>query len=320
MIVSWLLLAFVLVAIALFFTISTVLVLDGHLDDWFWRPIVVKKWLYDAGHFGVLPSMMLNYLVLWLVVRLLFSLTRTDYGINRQGLFFIFDAIEALIYAINSLVGIVVRLIMSIFAQMIFLARLDRSLLPGSLDRYDKFYKMYTAYTYVEHYHTHPVFVTALYFLVAEPSSASRSFVGLGNQPIATPSQRKRVRNRWQLLLTLVNNPALVSLRKHNLEISPRAQTSIANKGRALFSGFRSIGAASDAQDKYGLLSDDEQEDLDSVHPMSPQANSNNWAGTRIPSADDFGENKATLPQQLANGQEMTWWDPKGQKGRDSEA
>ena len=45
MIVSWLLLAFVLVAIALFFTISTVLVLDGHLDDWFWRPIVVKKWL-----------------------------------------------------------------------------------------------------------------------------------------------------------------------------------------------------------------------------------------------------------------------------------
>ena len=213
--------------------------------------------------------MMLNYLVLWLVVRLLFSLTRTDYGINRQGLFFIFDAIEALIYAINSLVGIVVRLIMSIFAQMIFLARLDRSLLPGNLDRYDKFYKMYTAYTYVEHYHTHPVFVTALYFLVAEPSSASRRFVGLDNQPIVPPSQRKRVRNRWQLLLTLVNNPALVSLRTHNLV--PVARVDPAFKQPSTF--YRAFRGLRNTSDQRSLITaDDDQPMLPWTPTMQPVA------------------------------------------------
>jgi hypothetical protein len=219
MIVSWLLLAMILVAFATFLTVSTILVITGDIkEDWFWDPIVVKKGLYSPeSGFGVLPKMILNYLLMWLLVTLLFSLTKTDYGIKRQGLFFILDAIEALLYAINSLVGIVVRLLMSMFAQMVYLARLDRSLLPGSLDRYDKFYKTYTAYTYLEHCHTHPVFVTALYFLLAQPSAA-HTFIGLDNQPTTSPSQRQRVRNRWQLLLTLVNNPGLVALRKHNLE------------------------------------------------------------------------------------------------------
>jgi hypothetical protein len=218
MTVSWLLLTVVLVVFAIFLTTSTVLVIAGYLDDWFWGPIVLKKWIYDseAGKFGTLPTMAINAVIMWLVATYLFALSG-NYGINRQGLFFILDVIEALLYAINSLVGIVVRLLMSVFAQMVYLARLDRSLLPGSLDRYDNFFKVYVAYSYVEHYHTHPVFVTALYFLLAQPSAA-HTFIGLDNQPTTSPSQRQRVRNRWQLLLTLVNNPDLVALRIHNLE------------------------------------------------------------------------------------------------------
>ena len=222
MTVSWLLLTIVLVVFAVFLTTSTVLVLAGYLDDWFWGPVVLQQWLYntDTGTFGTLITMAINYLVLWLVATYLFALSGMDYGINRQGLFFIVDVIEALIYAINSLVGIVVRLIMSIFAQMIYLARLDQSLLPGSLGRYDNFYKVYVAYTYVEHYHTHPVFVTALYFLMTRPTTPPLSYIGLDDQSNSSPpSQRQRVRNRWQLLLTLVNNPTLVSLRKHSLEV-----------------------------------------------------------------------------------------------------
>ena len=264
------LLALLATAIVVFFVLSTGLVVAHVLDDWFWGPFAVDTLLYNREQrsMGLVPRMLLNALLLRFAVRFILSLDRTSYGINRLGLFFLVDALQYLIYTINAILGVAIRLLLGLLGQALALGRLDHSLLSGSLRKYDAFHSLYLAYLHVELYHTHPVFLTALYFLLSRPRAAS--FVAYDDvantdeeavlltadeleSSAGGPSMSARVvRNRWLLAVTLINNPELQKQRKHALpDLKPDSMTEV-TEGPEHASLSHSVHAGTD----YVLFSD----------------------------------------------------------------
>jgi hypothetical protein len=231
-IVSWILLAIFFTTIATFLIVSTGLVAASVIDDWFWGPVVVDGLLYnrETKTMGLLPAMLLNAMLLRLAVHFVFSLDSTSHGVNRLGLFHLVDVIQYLVHAINAIFSVLIRLLLGLIGQAVSLGRMDHSLLSGYLMKYDALHQIYLDYLHVELYHTHPVFLTALYFILLRPRSASfvsyddldqsKEEDGLlvsDDMPFKASVGSGVTRNRWMLAITLTNNPQLRDQRKHVL-------------------------------------------------------------------------------------------------------
>lgn len=110
-----------LTVLALFLTVSTVLPLMGLYGDWFW-PWWFKFAIFDTstGQPGFLAMVLVNYWILMLTTRFAFRKGVDDRGLQRRGLFALFDAIEFVFYMFNALLGLAKRAITSILFQVSF--------------------------------------------------------------------------------------------------------------------------------------------------------------------------------------------------------
>ncbi|KAG7481819.1 hypothetical protein JOB18_006076 [Solea senegalensis] len=148
---------------------------------------------------------------------------------NRDSLFLL----TYLLFLINIGVGLVVaiwRMVITALYNILHLGRIDISLLHRTAESYDPAYRYYTQFLRVEVSQSHPVmkaFCGLLLDMMVEGGRAGQkiqdaegacsSFMPSGIQesrPSKATSSR-RIRSRWQLLYTLVNNPSLLGSRKH---------------------------------------------------------------------------------------------------------
>ena len=109
----------VFTVIAMFLVVSTVLPTMGLYGDWFW-PWWFKFAIFDVstGQPGFLAMVLVNYWTLMLLTRVAFRRGPYDRGVQRRGLFAIFDAVEFVFYIFNALLGLAKRAITSILFQV----------------------------------------------------------------------------------------------------------------------------------------------------------------------------------------------------------
>ncbi|XP_033824673.1 receptor for retinol uptake stra6 [Periophthalmus magnuspinnatus] len=133
-----------------------------------------------------------------------------------------------LLFPVSVLVGALLaawRVLITAVFNIVHMGRMDISLLNRSVEAFDPAYRCYAHYLKLEVSQSHPV-VKAFCGLLLQSggldSAAQRprdAEEGIQlvqkDKKVHKVSSAKRARGRWQLLYTLVNNPALVGTRKH---------------------------------------------------------------------------------------------------------
>uniref|UniRef100_A0A3Q4HLE3 Receptor for retinol uptake STRA6 n=1 Tax=Neolamprologus brichardi TaxID=32507 RepID=A0A3Q4HLE3_NEOBR len=132
---------------------------------------------------------------------------------NRCSLFLL----TYLLFLINTVVGLVVaiwRIVITALYNIIHLGRIDVSLLHP--------YCYYTHFLKVEVSQSHPVmkaFCGLLLDMMVEGGRAGQKIQdaeeGIQENKPSKANSSQKIRSRWQLMYTLVNNPSLLGSRKH---------------------------------------------------------------------------------------------------------
>ncbi|XP_076590056.1 receptor for retinol uptake stra6-like isoform X2 [Chaetodon auriga] len=140
---------------------------------------------------------------------------------NRESLFLL----TYLLFLINTMLGLIVaiwRMVITALYNIVHLGRIDISLLHRTAESYDPAYRYYTHSLKVEVSQSHPVmkaFCGLLLDLMVEGGRAGQKIrdaeEGIQENRPSKATTRRRIRSRWQLLYTLVNNPSLLGSRKH---------------------------------------------------------------------------------------------------------
>eukprot|EP00039_Didymoeca_costata_P012728 m.184928 g.184928 ORF g.184928 m.184928 type:complete len:1003 (-) comp15564_c1_seq1:506-3514(-) len=212
-------LAFVL--LITFVYIGSVLPAAGILDDWFW-PGFVRYMFWDGHQPGALVVMVLAYFMLFVLAPYLFSSSRTRPTIKNRVPFDIFDLFEIFLNMMLGLLYFVGRVVMNLILGILFLPRLDKVSLPSGYDltinlvlnathhptsyeKYDLAFSAYLSFLVVDRFYGNKILQTFTKLLLEDN-------IRNGERDIARNS--RIARNRWYLAYTLLNNPALVQLRK----------------------------------------------------------------------------------------------------------
>ncbi|XP_034383953.1 receptor for retinol uptake stra6-like [Cyclopterus lumpus] len=140
---------------------------------------------------------------------------------NRESLFLL----TYLLFLINIVVGLIVaiwRMVITALYNIVHLGRIDVSLLHRTAESYDPAYRYYAHSLKVEVSQSHPVmkaFCGLLLDMMIEGGGAAQKIrdaeEGIRENGPNEATGHRRVRSRWQLLYTLVNNPSLLGSRKH---------------------------------------------------------------------------------------------------------
>uniref|UniRef100_A0A8C6SN43 Receptor for retinol uptake STRA6 n=1 Tax=Neogobius melanostomus TaxID=47308 RepID=A0A8C6SN43_9GOBI len=143
---------------------------------------------------------------------------------NRGNLFLL----TYVLFPVSILVGVLLaawRLLITALFNIVHMGRMDISLLNRNVEAFDPAYRCYAHYLKIEVSQSHPVmkaFCGLLLQTGGQDSAAQRprdAEEGIQlvqkEKKVHKVSSAKRARGRWQLLYTLVNNPALVGTRKH---------------------------------------------------------------------------------------------------------
>ncbi|KAM4602962.1 receptor for retinol uptake stra6-like [Polymixia lowei] len=154
-----------------------------------------------------------------------FAFIKRDAGtrdLNNRGSLFL---VTYLLYLINIVVGLIAaiwRMVITALYNILHLGRIDISLLHRTAESYDPAYRYYVHYLKVEVSQSHPVmkaFCGLLLDISVQSSSAGQKMrdaeEGTEEKRPNKAADGKRIRARWQLLYTLVNNPSLLGSRKH---------------------------------------------------------------------------------------------------------
>jgi hypothetical protein len=133
------------------------------------------------------------------------------YGWYEFANIFFMGVVGALIAAYRILYGIGVALLV--------LPRTDMSILPRGFEDYDPGYGAFQAVVQMDAEHNNPVAIVFMYLLLGSLEEKQHHLHSIPpkekNMEIKRMIRKRRVRNRWLLLLTLVNNPILIGMRVH---------------------------------------------------------------------------------------------------------
>ncbi|KAI3377345.1 hypothetical protein L3Q82_008552 [Scortum barcoo] len=140
---------------------------------------------------------------------------------NRESLFLL----TYLLFLVNTVVGLIVaiwRMVITALYNIIHLGRIDISLLHRTAESYDPAYRYYTHSLKVEVSQSHPVmkaFCGLLLDIMVEGGRIGQKIrdaeEGIQESQPSKATSSRRIRSRWQLLYTLVNNSSLLGSRKH---------------------------------------------------------------------------------------------------------
>jgi len=222
---------------------------------WIILSIVVSMLFYPLFHGQSSPLLRLLYnfwpgLLISLVVAYSQRLAAMFIFLQQRGKIISIDNRNAFhvtsyfLFFFNIFLGLIsclLRIFKGMVVGVLFLERVQKSILPRSFEKIDPGYFAYIGYILTEHAHANPVLCVFFYLFRQHAKSknkvARRSFhnmqykeldeLSLKNCDIEAEekcrtgaqyeSRWKIIRNRWNLAYTLVNNPSLAEYRKHNL-------------------------------------------------------------------------------------------------------
>ncbi|XP_070542392.1 stimulated by retinoic acid gene 6 protein-like [Ptychodera flava] len=126
------------------------------------------------------------------------------------------------------------RLFKGMFFGALLFPRLDHSVLPRAVERFDPGFRAYVGFLQLENAHTHPVLVCFCRLLLLSRQENDKEVTkGEGSintitedaqgasKPTGQDRSRRLPRNRWFLAFTLIRNPGLQQLR-HSRDRRPR--------------------------------------------------------------------------------------------------
>jgi hypothetical protein len=104
------------------------------------------------------------------------------------------------------------RILRSMFISIIFMQRVDYSLMGRSFEKMDSAYMSYVGYLHMEANHTNPILISFSNTLKRELKLRNRSF----NYSMKAIDclKKQKARNRWFLFYSLIKNRQLISLRR----------------------------------------------------------------------------------------------------------
>ncbi|XP_071378929.1 receptor for retinol uptake stra6-like [Centroberyx affinis] len=146
--------------------------------------------------------------------------------LNNRGSLFL---LTYLLFLINTVIGLIVaiwRMVLTALYNILHLGRIDISLMHRSSESYDPAYRYYAHFLKVEVSQSHPVlkaFCGLLLDLLVQGGGAGQKMrdaeegiqMAQQDKKQSKAADSRRIRSRWQLLYTLVNNPSLLGSRKH---------------------------------------------------------------------------------------------------------
>ncbi|XP_015256239.1 PREDICTED: stimulated by retinoic acid gene 6 protein homolog isoform X1 [Cyprinodon variegatus] len=144
---------------------------------------------------------------------------------NRGNLFLL----TYLLFPVNVLIGVLLavwRMIITALFNIVHMGRMDISLLNRNVEAFDPAYRCYAHYLKIEVSQSHPVMKAFCGMLLQSLDQENKAVQAARDaeegiqlvqqeKKLHKVSSSKRARMHWQLLYTLVNNPSLVSTRKH---------------------------------------------------------------------------------------------------------
>ncbi|XP_061670437.1 receptor for retinol uptake stra6-like [Syngnathoides biaculeatus] len=154
-----------------------------------------------------------------------FAFVKKDAGTrdlnNRESLFLL----TYLLFLINTVVGLIVaiwRMVITALYNIVHLGRVDISLIHHTAEDFDPAFHYYKHFLKVEVSQSHPVmkaFCGLLLDMMVEGGRMGQKIrdaeEGIQESSQSRSTNSRRIRSRWHLVYTLVNNPSLLGSRKH---------------------------------------------------------------------------------------------------------
>lgn len=117
------------------------------------------------------------------------------------------------------------RLFRGVILGAWLVGRIDRPVMPKGFEDWDNGFKTWVQMLFLDHYHTNPILICFCHILCTQHRERQLEMVKMD---INIPEPRKsvsavpgKVKARWLLLYTLLNNPSLQKSRKQRLEPPP---------------------------------------------------------------------------------------------------
>jgi hypothetical protein len=130
---------------------------------------------------------------------------------NRNG----FNCFSYFVFLYNGIVGFVAaifRVLLGLLFGTLLLFRLDQNIMMDNFKFADLGHKTYLGFLYLEHTYNNPV-ANAFVALLTDGGDQEDKY-----SLKRPPGRNRRIRNRWLVAYTLINNPGLIPLRASQME------------------------------------------------------------------------------------------------------
>uniref|UniRef100_A0A665TPE7 STRA6-like n=1 Tax=Echeneis naucrates TaxID=173247 RepID=A0A665TPE7_ECHNA len=186
----------------------------------------VLTMLYNLGiivlTIGIVVGLVIFQIVLVQVFFLQDKLSPTDkekpLAINNRKAFHCFNYFFFFYNVVMGISNCILRLLCSVVVGTWLVSRIDRTIMQRGYEHFDAGYNTWIGMIFADHYHNNPVMVCFCQLLISNKMAThTASAYSTFNNPLS--GQR-----RWMLFHTLIRNPHLIPLRKHNISSASSLQ------------------------------------------------------------------------------------------------
>lgn len=179
---------------------------------------------------GLVIAMVIVQVVLVQIFFLQEKMSPTDkqkpLALNNRKAFHCFNYFFFFYNVIMGVSNCILRLLSSIMVGTWLVSRIDRTIMQRGYETMDPGYSTWIGMIFADHYHNNPAMVCFCQLLVSKTlERRTTSAYSTFNNTTADGPMNSQARRRWALLYTLVRNPHLILLRKHNLSSSAAEPT-----------------------------------------------------------------------------------------------
>ncbi|XP_071359626.1 STRA6-like [Trachinotus anak] len=213
----------------------------------------VLKMLTDLGIIVLTIGLVIGLVIFQIALVQIFflqdKLSPTDkqkpLALNNRKAFHCFNYFFFFYNVVMGISTCIFRLLCSMVVGTWLVSRIDRTIMQRGYEHIDAGYSTWIGVIFADHYHSNPVMVCFCQLLVSNKLErhAASAYSTFSNMPSESLGN-SQARRRWLLFYTLLRNPHLILLRKHNLFSSSPLQSDIAVQTWVMASQIQSRQAA----------------------------------------------------------------------------
>lgn len=177
---------------------------------------------------AIIPSRLLVLFKVYLNKLIAQFILRQHFGevlaLNNRRLFMIFIYFNFFLDAFLGFISSILRFVKSIIAGILYMCRLDYSVLGRKLETFDSGFSAYCGFIHTECIHRHPVMLVFVSHLYNEVKKNETKIFQVHSSDILAEEKSMELKKslryirKWRLAAFLVRNPAVIFLEKHILD------------------------------------------------------------------------------------------------------